>query len=182
MSYLPAVSGGVPIPAVSNEESAFILSVANGPASEIQGVYSDGLFSLRVVQQPNGNLDFVNMTPGTATQFKAAGDHGITGLLADNAASGAEYYRLQIGVLVDVIYGDGSIKRYKVARIEKYQALDPYNPYSGFVDLKDGASLSAGQLFNRVYTGSDHLTLQTCLANQGVPAWGRTFVIALPQN
>ncbi len=180
LSYLPSVFWAVPMP-ISNEESTFVQSIKNGQADVIQGVYSPNAFELQVVQQPFGDTDFVNMTPGTATQFRSAADHGVTGLLADNASSGTEYYKLQIGNLVDVVYGDGEVKRYVVDHIEKYQAIDPYNPYGDFVDLSNGASLSAGQLFNRVYTGGDHVTLQTCIANQGVPAWGRMFIVAFPQ-
>ena len=75
-----------------------------------------------------------------------------------------------------IVYGDGAMKRYR------FQALDPYSPYSDFVDLSTGETQSVGEVFELVYTGGDHVTFQTCIENSGNPSWGRLFVIVTPVN
>ena len=69
---------------------------------------------------------------------------------------------------------------YRVADIREYQALQPNSATSQFVDILTGEKISATQLFKRVYMGSHHLTLQTCIEQGSVDSWGRMFVIAYP--
>ena len=54
------------------------------------------------------------------------------------------------------------------------------NPYSQFKDLETQTSLTAEELFNNVYRGDYHLTLQTCIENNGNSSWGRLFIVASP--
>lgn len=167
-------------PSPAGDLAAFAVSVANGQAGVVRGVYVAGVLALPVVQQPAGAPYFVDMRPGYATQYGAAMLGGVTGLLADNLASGVLFYGLAPGQTVSIIYGDGAIRQYTITATLRYQALDPKNPYSNFVDLATGAQMSAGELFGLVYTGAGRLVLQTCLANDGIAAWGRLFVIATP--
>ncbi|MCL4268439.1 MAG: hypothetical protein KJZ72_02790, partial [Anaerolineales bacterium] len=51
---------------------------------------------------------------------------------------------------------------------------------SDFRDLETESILTAEQLFNQVYRGEFHLTLQTCIENEGNSSWGRLFIIAKP--
>jgi hypothetical protein len=81
---------------------------------------------------------------------------------------------------VTLIYGDGRQSRYLVGSVSRFQALRPTDPYSDFVDLASGARLSSSTLFNQMYSGGDKITFQTCLAQDGVLAWGRLFVTAYP--
>jgi hypothetical protein len=67
-----------------------------------------------------------------------------------------------------------------VEDIQQYQALQPFSPYSNFRDLETQSILTAEQLFNKVYRGEFHLTLQTCIENEGNLSWGRLFIIARP--
>ncbi len=161
-----------------SELAAFAASVVDGRAGVLRGVYVPDVLAMRVVQQ-TGTFS-VDLTPGLATQFGAASDYGVTGLLADNVASGVLFYSLAPGQEVTLVYGDGTQRRYIVDGIARYQALNPTDPYSDFVDLTTGARLSATNLFSAMYSGGDKVTFQTCLAQDGVMSWGRLFVTAHP--
>lgn len=67
-----------------------------------------------------------------------------------------------------------------VTHILERQALDSINPCSDLKALDSGEILSSGQMFTGVYTGEDHLTLQTCIARDGNDSWGRLFILAEP--
>jgi hypothetical protein len=64
--------------------------------------------------------------------------------------------------------------------IQRYQALDPFNPRSEFKNMETQTSVTAEDLFNNVYRGEYHLTLQTCIENNGNSSWGRLFIMATP--
>jgi hypothetical protein len=185
--YLPlmvngATGGMTPAAPQMPSSEAFIASVADGQAGVVRGVYVPGVLALPVRQQPADNPTYVSPEVGTATQFASAAALGVTGLLAHNYLAGAEFFKLAAGQDVQIVYGDGAVKLYRVTAIYRYQALDPYSPYSDFVDLSTGETKSVGGVFTQVYTGGDHVTFQTCIANNGNPSWGRLFVIATPVN
>ena len=106
--------------------------------------------------------------------------YGITGIIAHNYLAGAAFFDLEIGNIVKVVYGDGSISQYRITDIQEYQALSPNSATSEFKDLETDVQISATQLFKRVYTGEHHLTLQTCIQVGPEDSWGRLFVIADP--
>lgn len=149
-------------------------------SSQIKGLYSKDRLSLRVVQQPEGKNSYVSSISGVATQFRAASQGGNIGMLAHNFAGGASFGKVQLGDEISVIYGNGSLRTFKVAEIQHYQALQPDSPTSSFIDLTSREKLSASEVFRRVYSGKAHLTLQTCIAQGEVDSWGRLFVIAYP--
>lgn len=185
--YLPLVVNGAtggmtPAAPQMPSSEAFIASVADGQAGVVRGVYVPSVLALPVRQQPADNPTYVSPEAGTATQFASAAALGVTGLLAHNYLAGAEFFKLAAGQDVQIVYGDGAVKLYRVTAIYRYQALDPYSPYSDFVDLSTGETKSVGEVFTQVYTGGDHVTFQTCIANNGNPSWGRLFVIATPVN
>jgi hypothetical protein len=159
--------------------SEFAGAVQDG-TDQIKGLYSKDLMSLRVVQQPDGNNGYVSSVSGVATQFRPASQNDSVGMLAHNFAAGTFFAKAQTGNEISVIYGNGTIKTYKVAEIHRYQALQPNSTSSSFVDLDTHAKLSATSLFNTIYGGKTHLTLQTCIAQGDVDSWGRLFVIAYP--
>ncbi|HRJ74870.1 MAG TPA: hypothetical protein PLX90_02685, partial [Anaerolineales bacterium] len=55
-----------------------------------------------------------------------------------------------------------------------------HRPYSNFIDLNTQEFLTAEGLFNKVYRGDFHVTLQTCIEKDGDLSWGRLFIIAKP--
>jgi hypothetical protein len=172
-----------PLPTVAPVVSpldAFVASVADGAPGVLRGVYVPGVLALRVIQQSPSAPFSVDLTPGIATQYTAASAYGVTGLLADNVASGTDFYALAAGQEVTLVYGDGALRRYVVSALHRFQALSPASPYSDFLDLNTGARLSSTALFSQMYSGGDHVTFQTCIAQDGVYTWGRLFVIATP--
>ena len=175
-----AVALNQPLETTAQDDlAAFTASVVDGRANALRGVYVPGVLALRVVQQSTGAFS-VDMNPGVATQFSGASAYGVTGLLADNVASGVDFYGLAAGQEVTLVYGDGSLRRYVVAGLARFQALNPTSPYSDFLNLDSGARLTANDLFNQMYTGGDKVTFQTCLAQDGLMSWGRLFVTAYP--
>jgi len=158
----------------------FVSTVTDGETGVIRGVYSEDNFGLQIIQQPNGKAGFVSTIEGVVTQFSMPNKYGITGLLAHNYLSGRHFSDLEIGDKVKLVYGDGDIKEYQIADIQRYQALQPNLPNSQFLNLSTGEKLSASQLFKRVYTGNHHLTFQTCIQEGSEDSWGRLFIIANP--
>lgn len=122
---------------------------------------------LMVIQQPTP--EYVSRLDGTVTQFQQAN----YAFLAHNYASGRHFFDLKIGD--EVKAGDNV---FHVTEIVQYQALEPDDVKSDFVDLATGDKLTAAQLFGKIYTDPDRLVLQTCIERYGVDSWGRLFVIA----
>ncbi len=166
----------------SPEFSRFIRQVADGQANFVRGVYVEGVMALRVVQQPAKDWAYVSGVLGNATQFQNAANNGVTGLLAHNYLSGKLFYDLKMGDQIGVVYGDGSVKKYRVSGSYKYQKLDPVDLSSKLVDLSTNNTVTSGQVFQKFYAGSDHVTFQTCLEKYGISTWGLYFVVAQPVN
>jgi hypothetical protein len=158
----------------------FTEAVKDGNADNIKGLYAADVFTLRVIQQPSGKPGFVSPIDGVATQFSMATSNHVTGMLAHNFASGRFFFDLAQGNIIDVVYGDGTVKEYKVSAIKRFQALSPKSASSDFIDLDTNEKLSAGGLFSKMYTGKHHLTLQTCIQEGTEDSWGRLFIIAEP--
>ena len=157
---------------------SFAESLINGQSEIIRGVYIQDVMALRVVQQPDGDPNFIDNTPDATTQFHAAAQFGTIGLLAHNDRAGMYFYSIKIQHNITIIYGDGSTDIFRVKDIKRFQALTPYDPYSRFIDMETGKVLTSSDLFRLVYSSDQHLTLQTCIDNLGVPTWGRLFVLA----
>lgn len=117
---------------------------------------------------------------GLVTQFKSAAKYGVTGLLAHNYLAGKEFYKLQIGQEVDIIYGNHVLRRYQITEIDQLQKLSPDRQISDYIELSTGRQLSTSDVFKRYYRGEHHLTFQTCLEKDGVFNWGLLFVRAIP--
>ncbi len=182
----PAVTDAAPPASVaapvktSPELDAFAASVVNGQADQVVGVFVQNVLALPVVQQPIGQPNYVSVKDGVVTQFSTPSPYGTIGLLAHNFLSGRFFFNVQTGEDVVVVYGDGREETYRIIDITRYQALDPENAYSKFVDLNDPAHpvLTAGELFSRIYTNPDRVVLQTCIDANGNSSWGRIFISA----
>ena len=164
----------------SLEQFAAALNTSN--PNVVAGAYSPDLFALRVVQQVLNNPAYVSPMNGVVTQFGIATQYGTVGLLAHNYLAGAYFSKLSLGQEIDIVNGDGAIRRYAIANIRRFQALDPSSPYSNFIDFNSGgAQLSSTELFNQMYAGGNKVVLQTCIYANGNWSWGRLFVTATPQ-
>jgi len=171
-----ALGEATPLPTLPT----FIGNVVDGNENVLRGIYVADVMAFPVVQQPSGNPGYVSTTEATITQFGMASQFGNIGLLAHNYLAGYSFPQVKAGDTIVLIYGDGHTHSFTVEEVLSYQALTPYSPYSSFKDLQSGATLSAEELFNKVYRGDFHVTLQTCIDNAGVSSWGRLFIIAKP--
>lgn len=171
-----AMAGSVP------KFAEFFQSVQNGQADVLTGVYVPNVMALPVVQQPYGNAGYVSSNNGEVTQFRMAAQFGNTGLLAHNHLSGSSFSQLEAGQEVRLVYGDGQVEYFVISEVLRYQALQPTNPYSSFRNLNKDETLSAEEMFKRVYFGDHHVTFQTCIEAEDSLSWGRLFVIAIPKS
>ena len=160
----------------------FVNRVKNGQADEVRGVYVPKLFAFPVLQQPAGDHGFVSPGKDSVTQFRLASRFGSTGLLAHNYLAGQEFFSLEKGTVLYLVYGDGRLLTFMVTDILHYQALEPASTASPFVRLQDDALLTASELFAEVYNRDGIVVLQTCLSREGNLSWGRLFVIAEPYS
>jgi hypothetical protein len=160
--------------------NTFIETVKDGDASTLRGVYVPNVMAFTVEQQPSGYAGYVSSAESVVTQFSIATEVGNVGLLAHNTHAGAFFTNIQKGNLVVLVYGDGHTETFMAQSTQRYQALDPLNPYSQFKDLETHTTFTAEELFNKVYRGDYHLTLQTCIENNGNASWGRLFIVATP--
>ena len=161
----------------------FTQNLQNGDSTTLVGVYVTGQMALPVVQQPTSNPAYVSTTPEVVTQFGSAAKYNSQGLLAHNYLAGKHFYSLQKGQEVILVFGDGSIRRYKIDEILSYQALSPEDVYSHFVPLQGQRNqMTSTDLFYQTYGKGDNLVLQTCIQVGSEPSWGRLFVIAHPDT
>jgi hypothetical protein len=181
LAFFPARVGAVGMVELSSLQD-FIETVDNGQADDLRGIYAPGLFAGWVVQQPEGEPNFVSSQESTLTQFGLADRFGSTGLLAHSTLAGSHFSKLKPGKTFTLVYGDGRTESFVVRQVLRYQALDPLNHYSTFIDLRQGNSLSASDLFLHIYDQPGRVILQTCIDTEKVPSWGRLFVIAEPSS
>jgi hypothetical protein len=168
------------VPGTLPNLNTFIETITDGNASALRGVYVPNVMALSIVQQPTGYPGYVSTEQAVATQFSIATEVGNVGLLAHNTHAGSFFSNIKQGDRIILVYGDGRIESFMANSIQRYQALDPYSPYSEFKDLDTQTTFTAENLFNNVYRGDYHLTLQTCIENNGNSSWGRLFIMATP--
>jgi hypothetical protein len=158
----------------------FIDKVVDGQKGVVKGVYVPGILALPVIQQPKGEWAFVSEDLGYVTEFQSAARNGVTGLLAHNYLSGELFSKLVVGKEVRIVYGDETVKRYKIEGIYRFQKLTPSSPQSELIDLETNERVTTEYVFNRFYRGKHKVTFQTCLESAGLSNWGLTFTVALP--
>ena len=76
------------------ELPTFAQSVENGRSNELRGVYIEGIFELKVIQQPDNNPTYVAPVDNVITQFGPASQLGNVGLLAHERLSGSLFSML----------------------------------------------------------------------------------------
>ncbi len=173
--------GAIALPAEETAElEAFKDQVVNGAAGDVAGVFVPDTLALPVVQQPVGQANYVSTTDNLATQFSTPKAYGTIALLAHNYLGGRLFFGLKENQYAIVVYGDGREQEYRITQLQRFQALDPSNPYSNFIDLRDPAQtvVSAVDVFSRIYTRPNQLVFQTCIEANGDSSWGRLFVTA----
>lgn len=160
----------------------FINKLINGNQKQVVGVFVENKIALPVVQQPINDPAYVSPIFGEVTEFSQAREYtGNIGLVAHNYLSGIDFYKLEPGDKVQVIYGNGVNQEYTIIRSEGFQALTPDSSTSNFVDLKSGETLSAKNLFYHVFEGKNRLVFEVCIAKGEIGNWGRMFILAEKQ-
>ena len=118
------------------------------------GIWVDNVLALQVVYQPSSNPGYVSTEDEVATYFlypwQKAGNHG---LLAHNYLAGRYFFNLKLGDIISLVWGDGDYEDFEITQIKDYQALQPDNPYSNFIDLDSGEQLTREQRFSRSVYG-----------------------------
>ncbi len=177
----PSNPGAIGSKQPSHGSSPQVTEIDN-EAGIVSSVSFEDLLVLPIVQQPQGETNYVSSNAGEVTQFSSASQYGNVGLLAHNFLSGKSFSQLAVGQEIHLQYENGNTENFVVTEILSYQALDPRNPFSSFQNLNNKEEvLSAQQMFERVYEGNHHITFQTCIAKDGVSSWGRLFVVAVPE-
>lgn len=177
---IPLGSAGAANGATLPDFSGFVTSVVDGQANVVRGVYVPEVLALQVLQQPAGDNTSVLRLDGVATQFNAAAQNHVIGLLAHNDKAGASFAGLQIGQEVRIIYGDGRVDYYLVNRLASYQALQTGDEVKNYLDLGSNITYTVQEIFTMFYAGAGHVTFQTCILKDANPSWGRFFVTAVP--
>jgi len=164
------------------ELDRFVDRVALDGSGDLAGVFVPEIFALPVLQQPTGQSGYVSSQDESVTQFSLPEPYGVVGLLAHNYLSGEDFFKLETGQQVALVYRDRRVQFYQINRIERFQALTPNSLYSDFVNLADPQQqpISSTRLFEQVYTTENQLIFQTCIKAGGNASWGRIFIIADP--
>ena len=177
-----AASQKIPVTqgAAASNLKNFIDSLPKQSANVLIGIYIQGVLALPVVQQPSGNYDYVSTAGSDLTQYSAASQNGTVGILAHNYLSGQLFFNIQNNQQIVLVYGDGRIVPFKVSEIDRFQALEPENSFSDFIDLNDPLHSIEPftQVFSRFYSQPGLLVFQTCITQDGNPSWGRLFIVA----
>lgn len=161
--------------------ASFVSKSSTGDGKTLVGIYAAGVFALPVVQQPQDQPGYVSSVDGQLTQFRMAQQFNSIGILAHNHLAGANFFSLQSGQVLTLVYGDGHLEIFKIAEIRDFQALSPTDPYSNFIDLSNtSVTLTATDLFMQTYGKGNVVVLQTCIAKDGEQSWGRRLIVAEP--
>lgn len=152
--------------------------VITGDSEKITGFYSRAVGGFYVIQQPSGKDGIVSPVEGVLTQFGRTAANGVIGLMAHNYSSGKWFSSFSPGDEFFVVYGDGSYEVFRYTESIRYRALDGKNALTDFIDLSSGQRFDVDQVYDRVYGGKPHLTLQTCIQSENDLTWGRMFIIA----
>jgi hypothetical protein len=180
LTFRPTPAQALGASATTPDLASFSQSIQTGQAGVVRGVYVESVMAFPIIQQPSYNLGYVSDKDGVVTEFNAAKQNGNVGLLAHNMLAGKSFTNLKVGQYVVLVYGDGKTETFVVTQILRYAAISPNSTTSDFKNLDTNITISANQLFNDVYSGSRHVTFQTCIENNGNQSWGRLFVIAQP--
>jgi hypothetical protein len=157
----------------------FVTRMTNG-TDALTGVFVENSFAYPVVQQPSGNAGYVSTANDTVTQFSSASSYGNVGLLAHNNLGGRRFSELYVGQRIFLVFGNGRVEGFSITKISVYEALSPSSASTNLKDPATGMVYNSDYIFRKMYTGSRHVTLQTCVLKNGNASWGRMFIVATP--
>jgi hypothetical protein len=154
--------------------NGFVVSVINGDADTLRGIYVPDAFAWPVVQQTKGASEVV--LGDVVTQFGWTYDKVIAVLGEAKENPGKSFMMLDVGSTVTLVYGDGRPVVYEITEVYSYQTDDATNPYASF------GGMTTENVFDKFYRdpdgGEDKLILQSCkLTSWGSPLQ-RVFFVA----
>jgi len=158
----------------------FVNAVKTDDPDLMVGIYAEGIFADRIVHQPQGSWGTVIAEPEEVTLFHLAEEQKTLGLLAHNYLAGHSFFELQMVDRIYLILGDGTKVPFVVSEIHEFQALDPRNARTNFINLDTGEKEAAADVFVEMYDRQYDMVLQTCIDRDGNSEWGRRFIIATP--
>jgi hypothetical protein len=145
----------------------------------IRGIFIQNKLAFYVVQQPSSNTNYISGSSRTVTQSRTAILFGGIVFLAHNYSAGRVFPSVVVNDIIYTIYGDGKIDKYIVQKQYKYQALQPDNPYTNYVDLETGLLVTWDIVYINFYSLPDAIVLQTCISKDNIGSWGRLFITAI---
>jgi hypothetical protein len=181
--HIPATPGKIGARQIAGLSRANVIELHEIKETSVaRSVAVDDGLVFPIVQQPQGEPNYVSTNNGELTLFASATQYGNIGLLAHNYLSGKSFSQFSVGQEIRLEYDSGETEYFVVSEILQYQALDPKSPFSSFQNITNkNEILTAQQMFERVYEGHRHITFQTCIAKNGEASWGRLFVVAVPE-
>lgn len=157
---------------------AFKHVVTTGDPALVTGLFVPDHGGFYVVQQASGQDGMVSPAADVLTQFRRPAANGVIGLLAHNFAAGKWFDELETGDLLYLIHGDGTYDVYRLSEKMQFKAINGKSVLTDFIDLATGEVRNVDEVYNQVYAGKPHLTLQTCIQQDKDLDWGRLFLLA----
>ena len=147
----------------------FRRSVMNGHTDQLTGIWVEDVLAFRVQQ---GLTSYAPAAKDTLSFYNWAWMNGVVGLLIHNYLGGTQLYKLNPGVRIAAIYGNGGVDWYLSRGGTWYESRT--SPSGGFAgpfriwSCEDCAfDVSSRDLHNRHYAGNHHLAFQTCVYAEG---------------
>ena len=148
---------------------AFRRSVMNGRADQLTGIWVEDVLAFRV---QSGLTSHAPAVKDTFSIYNWAWQHGVVGLLIHNYRGGTQLYKLNPGVRIAAIYGNGGADWYVSRGGTWYESNSgssggfsgPFRIWS-CEDCDFDASVR--ELHERHYAGNHRLAFQTCVYAEG---------------
>jgi hypothetical protein len=137
---------------------------------------------LPVRRQPTDNPAWVTIEDDEVTLFDLALDYGSYGLVAHDYLAGSHFTDIGFGESVILGFEDGRQVSYIIIEVQEYQAVHPQSVTSDFTELLSGERMSVAKVFFRTYGIANRVILQTSIKRDNVEAWGRRFLVAIPDS
>jgi hypothetical protein len=143
--------------------------VMNGHPDQLAGIWVEDVLAFRVQQELTSNAP---ASKDTLSLYNWAWKNGVVGLLIHNYLGGTQLYKLNPGVRIAAIYGNGRVDWYLSRGGTWYESrtsssggfAGPFRIWS----CEDCAfDLSGWDLHNRHYAGYHRLAFQTCVYAEG---------------
>jgi hypothetical protein len=160
------------VPQATNSQpplEEFRRTVMNGRPDQLTGIWVEDILAFRVQQGLTRRAPAVK---NKLSIYKWAWQNGVVGLLIHNYSGGTQLYKLNPGVRIAAIYGNGGVDWYLSRGGTWYESRSgssggftgPFRIWSCDTCSFD---ISVRELHNRHYSGDHRLAFQTCVYAEG---------------